>query len=319
VAKAFLVEVSRDKDAFAGFVAATHVDLGRLLEAAAPGAVWDALPLSFLIEVLPRLQPRYYSISSSSIIAPCVPAITALVSSTPLAAALIPGLTTNYLFALSNALAAGAASLHPAGLQYKLDGPDNALSGARLYAHVRRSKFKLPMQSAHPIVMVSAGTGLAPFRAFLAERARLLAMGRDVGQMVLFFGRCHPDEDYIYREELEALEREMSGRLRIVTAFSRVQGQDKVYVQNRVRQEGREVCQLLEKDGALYIYGRASMAREVGTIVGELMGVDKGWEEPQRLEQRHEEESQVAGGYLGLSGGSENVFKGAHGWLRQRS
>lgn len=291
-AAAFLRSASRDRDAFAALVASTHVNLGRLLAAAAPGGeTWDAVPLSFLIEVLPRMQPRYYSISSSSIIAPRAPAITALVSSTPLAdaaaaatAAPIPGLATNYLLALSNSMAASPAAAHPAGLSYRLDGPEKALAGARLYAHVRRSKFKLPMQSAHPIIMVAAGTGLAPFRAFVAERARLLAMGRDVGRMLLFFGCRRPDEDYIYREELAALEAELDGRLRIVTAFSRVQGQDRVYVQDRVREAGREVCQMLEDDGTLYICGRASMAREVGRIVGEVMGADKGWEEPKKRE-----------------------------------
>ncbi|KAI7780537.1 hypothetical protein LA080_015938 [Diaporthe eres] len=304
-AKDFLAALSEDRASFEKFIADKHLNLGRLLETAAqqgqPGSsntTWTSLPLSFLIETLPKMQPRYYSISSSSMISPRHPTITALVSTTPLATsttpaasedtppapASIPGLATNYLLGLSHSLAPEStpAPAHPAGLTYPLAGPGGALSGGRVYAHVRRSRFKLTAQPSHPLVMVAAGTGVAPFRAFLAERARMLQIGKEVGEMVLFFGCRRAREDYIYREELEGYERELGGRLRIVTAFSREEGLPKTYVQDRVRELGAEVVRLVLDGGAsVYMCGRASMAREVGGVVGELVGKQKGWGQEQ--------------------------------------
>lgn len=303
-ARGFLAALGEDRASFAKFVADKHLNLGRLLEMATkqqqqPGGgstTWTSLPLSFLIETLPKMQPRYYSISSSSVISPRHPTITALVSSTPLATsastssstsssspASIPGLATNYLLGLSHSLSPEPAPApHPAGLTYPLAGPGGALSGGRIYAHVRRSRFKLPAQPSHPLVMVAAGTGVAPFRAFLAERARMLQIGKEVGEMVLFFGCRRPDEDYIYREELEGFGRELGGRLRIVTAFSREEGAPKTYVQDRVRELGADVVRLVLEGGAsVYMCGRASMAREVGGVVGELVGKENGWGQEQ--------------------------------------
>lgn len=305
-AKAFLTALSEDRASFAQFIADKHLNLGRLLEMAAqqdqqPGSgsttiTWTCLPLSFLVETLPKMQPRYYSISSSSVISPRQPTITALVSTTPVATASasqtasepasIPGLATNYLLGLSNSLASPDTTTpkptHPAGLTYPLDGPSGALSGGKVYAHIRRSRFKLPAVASHPLVMVAAGTGVATFRAFLAERARMLQIGKDVGEMVLFFGCRRAGEDYIYREELEGFERELGGRLQIVTAFSREAGQPKKYVQDRVRELGDDVVRLVLEGGAsVYMCGRASMAREVGGVVGELVGKEKGWGQEQ--------------------------------------
>ncbi|KAJ0331488.1 hypothetical protein COL922a_011865 [Colletotrichum nupharicola] len=122
---------------------------------------------------------------------------------------------------------------------------------------------------------------LAPFRGVIAERLRLQSIGKDVGQMLLFFG-CHkPDEDYIYREELEQMEKDLGGKLKIVTAFSRQQGAKKTYVQDKVREMGKDVSELLADGASLYMCGRASMAREVGTTLGDVMKADKGWDHSQ--------------------------------------
>ncbi|KAF2452411.1 NADP/FAD dependent oxidoreductase [Lineolata rhizophorae] len=283
-ARTFLLDLSRDKNTFTEFLRRTHVNLGRLLELATGAdvnTVWS-IPLSYIIETLPHTQPRYYSISSSSILSPRAPTITALVSNTALpdeSTASIPGLTTNYLLALSHSLADSDSPAHPQGLSYNLPGPSDALAGGKVFAHIRRSKFKLPMQSSCPIIMVAAGTGLAPFRAFIEERVRLQSIGRPLGEMILFFGCRRPDEDYIYREELEQMEKGLQGKLRIVTAFSRVHGENKVYVQDRVFEHGRDICRMVGEGANLYICGRASMAREVRKRVEEVMGTDNGWDE----------------------------------------
>lgn len=137
------------------------------------------------------------------------------------------------------------------------------------------------MLSSHPLVMVAAGTGLAPFRAFIMERLRLQSVGKDIGQMILFFGCQRPDDDYIYKEELEQMEKDLGGKLKIVTAFSRQEGAKKTYVQDRVRELGAEVLGLLEESASLYMCGRASMAREVGKTLGDIVRADKGWNDAQ--------------------------------------
>lgn len=277
--KTLLQNLGKDRDSYAEFLARTHITLGRLLQAAInsePSASWQHLPLAWVIETLAPIQPRYYSISSSSVVAPRNPTITAVVSDISLPAnptTNIPGLATNYLLAHHQA----NSSTLPTPSAYNLAGPESALEGRKLFAHVRKSKFRLPALASQPIVMVAAGTGLAPFRGFLQERARLKQMGKGVGRMLLFFGCRNESEDYIYKDELAELQAVLSEELRIITAFSR-QSEKKVYVQNRVQEESEELVALLTEGNAnLYICGSASMAREVGQRVNAVMKEKKAW------------------------------------------
>jgi NADPH-ferrihemoprotein reductase len=130
-----------------------------------------------------------------------------------------------------------------------------------------------------PLVMVAAGTGLAPFRAFLSERCQMLKIGKEVGPMILFFGCRNPNEDYIYREELEEMQTALGDRLRIVTAFSRLQGSPRQYVQDRVAELGEDVVKLIDEGGNFYVCGRAGMAREVERAVAGSMRAMKAWSE----------------------------------------
>lgn len=291
-AKAYLRELGQDRVYYASYLSRTHLTLGRLLKLASPNEPWSSLPLSFLVEVLPQMQPRYYSISSSSVLSPRRATITALVAADFLPSMpnipdskrpLIRGVTSNYLLALSQAqgpVGDGVKSESP----YDLASPADLLQGTRLYAHLRRSQFKLPVKSSCPIIMVAAGTGLAPFRAFVAERAKLHAIGKPIGKMMLFFGCRKPDEDFIYREELEQVQATVGADIfKIVTAFSRSageEGREKVYVQQRVRECGQEVVRLIEDEGAsFYICGRASMARDVGVALGKAVRDFKAWDD----------------------------------------
>lgn len=292
MSKDFLLRLGRDRDAYAQFVASNHVNVGRLLEFAAQredgdatssGGSWSALPLSFLVESLPRTQLRYHSISSSSIISPQNPSITALVSTTSLSPSTadgvapedVPGLATNYLPGVSMAspLSLGVEkTTNPAGLTYALNGPDETLAVGRVCASVRRSRFELPTMASCPITMVAAGTGIAPFRAFVAERTRLARMGRDVGEMVLFFGCRRPDEDYLYADEFLAAEKELNGK-------------KPGYIQDRVVEDGDDMVRmLLKEDASLYICGRASMAREVGQKLGQIMQKASEWDDAKAKE-----------------------------------
>ncbi|PLB47054.1 NADP/FAD dependent oxidoreductase [Aspergillus steynii IBT 23096] len=287
-AKSYLLELGQDKARYAAFLNRTHVNLGRLLQLASPDAPWSELPLSYLVETLPPTQPRYYSISSSSVISPRKASITVLVSSTPVPEApdqLIHGVTSNYLLAISETL--HSSSSHPQGLTYHLTGPNDALTGGKVFAHLRKSRFKLPRLGSCPLIMVAAGTGIAPFRAFIAERRQLQQIGREIGEMILFFGCRHPDEDFLYCDELDSLQTALEGKLRIVTAFSRLGGATpKRYVQDRVQEVGGEVVRLMDEGANFYICGRAGMAREVDAVVGGVMKNAKGWEEEQVNEWR---------------------------------
>lgn len=286
-AKDWLLKLGNDKETYAEFVERTHINFGRLLEMAsgqADGSIWSDIPLTYVIENLPIIRPRYYSISSSSVLSPRNVSVTALVANSTLLDAqrtTIPGLTTNYLLALSRAHHGVSPPINESPTSsYDLSGPSKALDGGKSYAFIRRSTFRLPTSSSRPLIMLAAGTGIAPFRAFIAERAHLMSVGKEVGEMVLFFGCRHPDEDYIYREELESAVKSLKGKLTLLTAFSR-HGTSKVYIQDKLRERSDMVTRLVDEDAALYSCGRASMARDAATTVALIVGKSKGWNEEQ--------------------------------------
>ncbi|MGY2343092.1 molybdopterin-dependent oxidoreductase [Pseudomonas sp. SDO5532_S415] len=118
--------------------------------------------------------------------------------------------------------------------------------------------FRAPADGDVPMIMIGPGTGVAPFRAFLQERR---ARG-DQGKNWLFFGEQHAASDFYYRDELQGMQRD--GLLtELSLAFSRDQAQ-KIYVQDRIREQGAELWRWLQEGAQLYICGDAScMARDV--------------------------------------------------------
>ncbi|KAF3005880.1 hypothetical protein E8E13_009258 [Curvularia kusanoi] len=256
-AQATLLEIGQSRERYEHLTSTTHITLARLLESASAGEPWTSLPLAFVLENLLPLQPRYYSISSSSVITPRRIAVTALVVNKPVNGnSAIQGLTSNYLLSASD-VASNATIPTPT---YQRMSEGQGLHGSKVLAHVRKSKFKLPITSSTPLVLISAGTGFAPFRAFLQERAKLHAIGKPVGKILLFFG-CRNEDDFIYQEELKRIQTELGEKLKIVTAFSR--NGTKKYVQDRIDEYSSEVLGLLEAGANMYICGKASMAREV--------------------------------------------------------
>ncbi|AQT94639.1 bifunctional nitrate reductase/sulfite reductase flavoprotein subunit alpha [Pseudomonas azotoformans] len=118
--------------------------------------------------------------------------------------------------------------------------------------------FRTPSDGEVPMIMIGPGTGVAPFRAFLQERRALGHQGRNW----LFFGEQHAATDFYYQNELQGLQRD--GLLtHLSLAFSRDQAQ-KVYVQDRIREQGAELWRWLQDGAKLYICGDAShMAKDV--------------------------------------------------------
>lgn len=118
--------------------------------------------------------------------------------------------------------------------------------------------FRVPNEGDVPMIMIGPGTGVAPFRAFLQERR---ARG-DQGKNWLFFGEQHAASDFYYRDELQGMQHD--GLLtHLSLAFSRDQA-EKIYVQDRIREQGAELWRWLQDGARLYICGDAScMAKDV--------------------------------------------------------
>jgi cytochrome P450/NADPH-cytochrome P450 reductase len=188
------------------------------------------LPFHAYLEMLSLLAPRYYSISSSPSGDPSRCSVTVGVVEGPASSGrgTYKGICSNYL----------------AGRR----------AGETIHATVRETKagFRLPDDASVPIIMVGPGTGLAPFRGFLQERAALKAKGATLGPAMLFFGCRHPDRDYLYADELKAFE--ASGITELHVAFSRSEG-PKTYVQNLVAAERERVWGLIEKGAIIYVCG----------------------------------------------------------------
>lgn len=200
--KAELTKLGSDKDYFKQHVTDRNLNLAQLLEITGKGQTWSKVPFSFMFESLLKIQPRYYSISSSSLVQKNKISITAVVESIekPGAPHVLKGVTTNYLLALKQKQH-GDPSPDPHGLNYAITGPRNKYDGIHVPVHVRHSNFKLPSDPSKPIIMVGPGTGVAPFRGFVQERAAQAKAGQNVGKTILFFGCRRACEDFLYKNE----------------------------------------------------------------------------------------------------------------------
>jgi sulfite reductase (NADPH) flavoprotein alpha-component len=186
------------------------------------------------VEALEPLQPRLYSIS-------CSPKVN-------------PGRVTLTVDAVRYEIAGrrrlGVASTFIA---------DRLAPGDRVRAYVQKAHaFALPADPSIPIVMIGPGTGVAPFRAFLQERRATAAPGRNW----LFFGHQRSNCDFFYEEEFTEMK---AARLltRLTLAWSR-DGDQKIYVQDRMREVGRDLWAWLADGAHVYVCGDAKrMARDV--------------------------------------------------------
>jgi len=136
---------------------------------------------------------------------------------------------------------------------------------ARVYVHSNKA-FRIPEHGEAPLIMCGPGTGIAPFRAFLEERKHTNATGENW----LFFGNPNEATDYLYRDELEQMKRD--GVLhRLDTAFSRDQDK-KIYVQDRMLENGAEIWKWFENGAYFAICGDASrMAKDVDNALHQIV------------------------------------------------
>ncbi|CAH1100164.1 unnamed protein product [Psylliodes chrysocephalus] len=206
--------------------------------------------LDHLCELLPRLQPRYYSISSSPRLYPNTVHITAVVVEydTPTGRH-NKGVATTWL-------------------KDKIPNSESDLPVVPIF--IRKSQFRLPTKPQTPIIMVGPGTGFAPFRGFIQERNVCKGEGKPVGDTVLYFGCRKRNEDFIYEEELVQYEKD--GLVTLHLAFSRDQAK-KVYVTHLLEQQADEVWKIIgDNNGHIYICGDAkSMALDVRSILTKIL------------------------------------------------
>jgi sulfite reductase (NADPH) flavoprotein alpha-component len=194
-----------------------------------------------LLAGLRPLQPRLYSIASSFAVAPDEVHLT----------------VSTVQYELHDVPRKGVASGHLASLTDE---------DATLPVYIQPSAhFHLPANDT-PIIMIGAGTGVAPYRAFMQQREAEAAPGRSW----LFFGERNFRSDFLYQVEWQALLK--SGVLsRLDVAFSR-DGADKVYVQDRLREQGRDLYAWLEDGAHVYVCGDAAhMAPDVHTALAAVI------------------------------------------------
>ncbi|MFK7751545.1 MAG: bifunctional cytochrome P450/NADPH--P450 reductase [Sedimentitalea sp.] len=191
------------------------------------------LPFGVFLELMPMLAPRYYSISSSPQVDAAHCSITVGVVDEPAISGLgqFTGICSNYLA--------------------------NTPEGTVMHASLRGTSdgFRLPDDPKTPVIMIGPGTGIAPFRGFLHERAHLKAAGTDLGPALMVFGCRHPDQDYIYRDELEGFAKDAVADLHV--AFSR-QDKTKTYVQDLIRRERDTVWEMIQNGAKIFVCGDGS-------------------------------------------------------------
>lgn len=197
-----MARLGEDKEYFKEMVSSQYLNIAQVLERVCE-TPWAAVPFSIMIESIQKLQPRYYSISSSSLVQKTKISITAVVEEINIPGPkpnIVKGVTTNYLLALKQKQH-GEPHPDPHGLTYAITGPRNKYDGVHVPVHVRHSNFKLPSDPSKPIVMVGPGSGVAPFRGFIQERAAQAKAGETVGKTILFYGCRKPTEDFLYKDE----------------------------------------------------------------------------------------------------------------------
>jgi sulfite reductase (NADPH) flavoprotein alpha-component len=207
-------------------------------------AAWDAAEL---VAALRPLTPRLYSIASS-----------------PKAV----GADEVHLTVAVVEYAAHGSAHYGAASSFLANAGDDATVPIFIEPNER---FRLPADSSRDVIMIGPGTGVAPFRAFVQEREATAASGRNW----LFFGNRHFARDFLYQVEWQdALRRGSLNRLDL--AFSRDQAQ-KHYVQQRLRENGRELYAWLREGAHLYVCGdSAHMARDVHEALLEIASTHGG-------------------------------------------
>ncbi|MGW4757103.1 cytochrome P450 [Streptomyces chartreusis] len=188
-------------------------------------ALRGALDWPTLLDLFTPLRPRHYSISSS-------PAVD-------------PG-HADLMISLLQAPARSGKGIHRGtGSGYLTD----VRPGDTVYARIQPCRDVFRIETGAPVVMVAAGTGLAPFRGAVADRAVALAAGTELAPALCYFGCDAPDADFLHADELSAAE--SAGAVSLRPAFSTAG----TFVQHRIAAEADDVWELLGAGARVYVCG----------------------------------------------------------------
>ncbi|MFE3827021.1 cytochrome P450 [Streptomyces sp. NPDC059092] len=210
-------------------------------------ALRESLTWPVLLELLPPLRPRHYSLSSSP-------------STSPHHADLMVSL-------LDAPARSGRGGHRGVGSGYLT----SLRPGETVLARVQpcREAFRVAHDATTPVIMIGAGTGLAPFRAAIAERRALVEGGAQLAPALCYFGCDSEDADYLHADELRAAERAGAVSMRPVFSHTPVGGRR--FVQHRVADEADEVWALLNDGARVRVCGDgARMAPGVRDTLREL-------------------------------------------------
>lgn len=189
------------------------------------------LPLAVFLEMMGPIRPRFYSISSAP-------------QANPRHVRLTVGLLEGPALS-GDGQYRGTCSSYIASLE-----PGDAVYG---YVRVPSPTFAPPADPATPLILIGPGTGIAPLRGFLEERATQHASGTQVGLSQVFVGCRHPEHDYFYKQEMQAWEQ--AGIAQIHTAYSAVTGHPARFVQNAIANAADTVWQAIEDGAYIYVCG----------------------------------------------------------------
>lgn len=208
------------------------------------------ISMSSLLPLLPPMRARQYSISSSPLVSPAECSITFSVINIQKGQDMQRGTASGYL-----------ADLQP---------------GERVQIGIRPShgSFKPPQDLKIPVIMVCAGSGIAPFRGFIMDRAKRILKEKElsgcpamrgsldnIGEAILYVGCRTPGQDDIHASELAEWEKADAVRVRWV--YSRPENAKGRYVQSQIIEDQKELVKLLEHDASIYICGSLAVASEV--------------------------------------------------------
>ncbi|KAF7999807.1 hypothetical protein HF325_005656 [Metschnikowia pulcherrima] len=258
------LDLGSNKAAFAEEIHEKKLNLADALLKISKDVPWAKVPFVFLIEQVPHLQPR----ESRTV------HVTAVVEAETFDNHLVTGVTTNLLKEIE---ITQNGRKDEKNATYDLTGPKGEYANFKLPVHIRKSLFRLPPDPAIPIILIGPGTGIAPMRAFVRERAALIEKKgfSCVGKILFFYGCRRENEDFLYREEWPEYARALGHAFEMEVAFSR-EGQKKVYVQDKIISRARAVNRLLEEGAYVYVCGDASkMARDVQKTLATVISQER--------------------------------------------
>ena len=238
-----------------------HAELARLLEAQDKSGLAAVFDTHQLIDVLRRWPAGW--------------------DADALVAALRPQAQRLYSIASSRKRVGEEAHLTVDALRYQAHGFEHVGAASGFLASLEEGgslpvyiepneRFRVPADAARDILMIGPGTGVAPFRGFVQERAETGAAGRNW----LLFGAQHFNTGFLYQAEWQdALAKGELHRLDL--AFSRDQA-DRIYVQQRLREAGRDVYDWLQGGAHLYVCGAIAMGKDVHAALLDIVAAHNG-------------------------------------------